>query len=183
MLKRSFLFGLLISLLILVSASTIQTAALSSHSFPQSWQGTWSGIMHDRTIQGKSQTVPMTLRIQPLSEKPWRYTWQITYGTGKKKLVRNYELVAKNSSAGHFAIDEKNGILIDAWWLGDKLYSQFKFDNNLLSIQYQLHGNWLEYELVVYQPLTLQTEGSRPKTAVDSYQLQGVQSAELLSVK
>ncbi|MBW4676486.1 MAG: hypothetical protein KME52_21475 [Desmonostoc geniculatum HA4340-LM1] len=183
MLKRSFLVGIFISLLIFITVSIIPTAALSSNSFPQNWQGTWSGIMRDRTVQRKSQTVPMTLRIKPLSQDPMRYTWQITYGTGAKKLVRNYELVAKNQSAGHFAIDEKDGTLIDAWWLGDEFYSQFRVENRLLSTQYQLQNNRLHYELVVYQPLTPQAQVSQQKASFESYRLLSVQSAELSPVK
>jgi len=183
MLKRSFLVGILMSLLIFVSLSIIPTAALSSNSFPQNWQGTWSGIMCDRTVKGKSQTVPMTLRIKPVSKNPIRYTWQISYGTGTKKLVRNYELVAKNQSAGHFAIDEQDGTLIDAWWLGDKLYSQFRVKNQLFNIQYQLQGNQLHYELVVYQPLIPQAQNSQQTSAFENYQLRSVQSAKLSPVK
>lgn len=139
--------------------------------------------MYSRTVQGKSQTVPMTLRIKQLSQKPMRYTWQLTYGTGAKKLVRNYELVAKNQSIGHFAIDEKNGTVIDAWWLGDKLYSQFRVENRLLSTQCQRLGNRLRYELVVYQPQSPSTQGSQQKAAFESYQMRVVQSAELSPVK
>lgn len=139
--------------------------------------------MYDRTIQGKSQTVPMTLRIKPLSQNPMRYAWQITYGTGAKKRVRNYELVAKNQNADHFAIDEKDGTLIDAWWLGDKLYSQFRVENRLLSTKYQLEGNRLHYELVVYQPLISQAQDSQQKASFENYQLRSVQSAELSPVK
>ncbi|RCJ24329.1 hypothetical protein A6770_28605 [Nostoc minutum NIES-26] len=139
--------------------------------------------MYDRTVQGKSQTVPMTLRIKPVSQNPMRYTWQITYGTGAKKLVRNYELVAKNQSTGHFVIDEKDGTLIDAWWLGNKLYSQFKVENMLLSTEEQLEDNRLHYELVVYQPLTSQAQGFQQKASFENYQLRSVQSAELSPVK
>ncbi|MBE9208855.1 hypothetical protein IQ244_20375 [Nostoc sp. LEGE 06077] len=183
MLKRSFLLGILISLLTFVSISHIPTAALSSNSFPQTWQGTWNGIMCDRSVQGKSQTVPMALQIQPISQNPIRYTWQITYGTGAKKLVRNYELVAKNQGAGHFVIDEKDGTLIDAWWLGEKLYSQFRVNNRLISTQYQLQDNRLNYELVVYQSLTPQAPNSPQPDVFASYQLQSTQSARLSPVK
>jgi hypothetical protein len=171
------------SILIFVSISIMPTAALSINSFPQNWQGTWSGIMYDRTVQRKSQIVPITLQIKALSQNPMRYTWQITYGTGVKKLVRNYELFAKNQSAGHFAIDEKNGTLIDAWWLRDKLYSQFRVENRLLSTQYQRQGNRLYYELVVSQPITSQAQGSQQQASFESYQLRSVQSAKLSPVK
>lgn len=171
------------SVLIFVSLSIIPDAALSGNSFPQNWLGTWSGIMSDRTIKGKSQTVPMMLRIKPLSQNPRRYTWQITYGTGAKKIVRNYELIAKNQNTGNFAIDEKDGTIIDAWWLSDKLYSQFRVRNLLLNTQYQLQNNRLRYELVVYQPLIPQTQASQQKTSFESYQLRSVQSAELSPVK
>lgn len=183
MLKGNFLVGILMSVLIFVSVSIIPTTALSNNSFPQNWQGTWSGVMSDRNIRGKSRTVPMTIRIKPISQKPIRYTWQITYGTGAKKLVRNYELVAINQSVGHFAIDEKDGTLIDAWWLGNKLYSQFRVENQLLSTEEQLKGNRLHYELVVYQPQTSQAQGSQQKASFESYQLHSVQSAELSLVK
>lgn len=139
--------------------------------------------MYDRSVQGKPQTVPMTIQIKPISQNPMRYTWQITYGTGAKKVIRNYELVAKNQSAGHFVIDEKDGTLIDAWWLGDKLYSQFRVKNRLLSTQEQLQGNRLYYELVVYQPLTPEAEGFQQKSSFESYQIQVVQSAQLSPVK
>jgi hypothetical protein len=171
------------SLLIFVSVSIIPNTALSDNSFPQNWQGTWSGIMYDRTIKGRSQTVPMMLRIKPLSQNPRRYTWQITYGTGAKKIVRNYELIVKNQNTGNFAIDEKDGTIIDAWWFNDKLYSQFRVKNLLLSTEYQLQNNRLRYELVVYQPLILQTQASQQKTFFESYQLRAVQSAELSPVK
>lgn len=183
MLKRNFFIGILIFLLMLLCVGTITNTALSANSFPQNWQGTWSGIMYDRTVQGKSQIVPMTLRIKPLSQNPRRYTWQITYGTGAKKIVRNYELVAKNQDAGNFVIDEKDGTIIDIWWLSNKLYSQFRVGNRLISTQCQLQNNRLHYELVVYQSLTPQTQASQQTASFESYQLRSVQSAELSPVK
>ncbi|MBD2454612.1 hypothetical protein H6G80_11025 [Nostoc sp. FACHB-87] len=183
MLKRSFFVGLLMSLLTFLSISNLPTAALSSNSFPQTWQGTWSGTLYDRTVSGKSQTVPMKLRIKLISQDPIRYTWQITYGTGSKKLVRNYELVAKNQDAGHFAIDEKDGTIIDTWWLGEKLYSQFRVKNLLLSTQCQLQDNKLHYELVVYQPTTTPESNSTEQPFFESYQLRTIQFATLTPVK
>ncbi|MBD2496622.1 hypothetical protein [Nostoc sp. FACHB-280] len=183
MLKRSFFVGLLMSLLTFISISNIPTAALSSNSFPQTWQGTWSGTLYDRTVSGKSHTVPMKLRIKLISQDPIRYTWQITYGTGSEKQVRNYELVAKNQSTGHFAIDEKDGTVIDTWWLGEKLYSQFRVENLLLSTQCQLQDNQLRYELVVYQSLSELEPNSTEKSTFESYQLRSIQSATLAPVK
>lgn len=183
-LKRSLLLGILISLLILTNPGIVQSAASSSHSFPQNWQGTWSGTMFNRPVQGRYQSVPMTLRIQPISNNPTRYSWQITYGTGAKKLVRNYELVVKDQGTGHFVIDEKDGTLIDTWWVGDRLYSQFRVKNKLLNTQYQRHSNRLHYELLTYQSLSsAQGENDPQKVPFESYQLQVVQSAELSPVK
>ncbi|MBW4596058.1 MAG: hypothetical protein KME46_24940 [Brasilonema angustatum HA4187-MV1] len=140
--------------------------------------------MSNRPVQGRSQSVPMTLRIQPISNNPTRYSWQITYGTGAKKLVRNYELVVKDQGAGHFVIDEKDGTLIDAWWFGDRLYSQFRVKNRLLNTQYERQSNRLHYELVTYQSVSsAQAENDQQKVPFESYQLQVVQSAELSPVK
>lgn len=136
--------------------------------------------MLDRSVKGQSQTVPITLRIQPISNNPMRYTWQTTYGPEANKLVRNYELVVKDRGAGHFVIDEKDGTLIDAWWLGNKLYSQFRVENRLISTQCERQSNRLHYELVTYEPLSSpQAEGSQQKVPFESYQIQVVQSAEL----
>ncbi|WP_224090526.1 hypothetical protein [Nostoc sp. MS1] len=157
--------------------------ALSDNTFPENWQGTWRGIMYDRHLKGKSQIVPMMLRIKAISQNPIRYTWQITYGTGAKKIVRNYELVAKNLDTGHFVIDEKDGTLIDTWWFKDKLYSQFRLGNQLISTAEQLQGNKLHYELVAYQFLTPQIQVSEQNTSFESYQLRTVQSADLSFVK
>ncbi len=140
--------------------------------------------MLNRSIKGQSKTVPMTLRIQPISNNPRRYTWQITYGAGAKKLVRNYELVVKDRGAGHFVIDEKDGTLIDAWWVGDTLYSQFRVGNQLLNSQYERESDRLRYKLVTYQPASSpQVKDCQEKVPFESYQLQVVQSTELLLVK
>ncbi|WP_171976472.1 hypothetical protein [Brasilonema sennae] len=184
MLKRNLLIVTFMSFLILISMTIVQTPASSSNSFPQNWQGTWSGTMFNSPVQGRSQTVPMTLRIQPISNNPMRYSWQITYGTGAKKLVRNYELVAKDQGASHFVIDEKDGTLIDAWWVGDRLYSQFRVKNRLLNTQYERQSNRLHYELVTYQSVSsAQGENEQQKVPFESYQLQVVQSAELSLAK
>jgi len=159
---------------------TVQGISSSNNSFPQNWQGTWSGTMLNRSVKGKSQNVPMTLRIQPVSNNPLRYTWQITYGVGAKKLVRSYELVVKDRGAGHFVIDEKDGTLIDAWWVGNTLYSQFRVGNKLLNSQYERQSDRLRYKLVTYQPLNSPpAEGSQQKVPFESYQIGAVQSAEL----
>ncbi|MBW4612636.1 MAG: hypothetical protein KME21_05035 [Desmonostoc vinosum HA7617-LM4] len=162
----------------------VQGVTLSSNSFPQNWQGTWSGRMLDRSVKGQSRTVPMTLRIQPISNNPVRYTWQITYGEGENKIVRNYELVAKDQGAGHFVIDEKDGTLIDEWRVGDTLYSQFRVGDKLLSTKCRRQSNRLYYELATYRPTSSpQMENCEQKVTFESYQLQGVQSAELSPVK
>ncbi|MEH2058018.1 MAG: hypothetical protein V7K97_18015 [Nostoc sp.] len=168
------------SFLILVMVKIVQSASSSSNSFPQNWQGKWSGTMFNRSVKGQSQTVPMTLIIQPISNNPKRYTWQITYGVGAKKLLRNYELVVKDRGAGHFVIDEKDGTLIDAWWVRDTLYSQFRVGNRLLNSQYQRQSDRLRYKLVTYQPLSSPpAKDSQQKVSFESYQIGAVQSAEL----
>lgn len=181
--KRSLLVLVVMSFLILVNMVTVQSAKPSNNSFPQNWQGTWKGTMLYRSVRGRSKTVPMTLQIQPISNNPIRYTWQIIYGEGAKKLVRNYELVVKDQGVGHFAIDEKDGTIIDAWWVGDRLYSQFRVGNKLLNTQYERQNNRLHYELVAYQPLSSpQAKDYQQEIPFESYQIQAVQSAELSPV-
>jgi hypothetical protein len=81
-LKQNFLLLILIPLLILMPMRIAQGATSPSNSFLHHWQGTWSGTMYQRSIQGQSLSLPMTFKIQQISNNPLRYTWQITYGAG-----------------------------------------------------------------------------------------------------
>ena len=80
---------------------------------PTAWHGTWRGPCTATFLAGRPPVnFTMQLRVEP-ADQPDRLTWEITYDADAGKQVRPYELVAVDSAAGRYAIDEKNGIVID----------------------------------------------------------------------
>ena len=159
-------------------------------AFPDAWIGHWKGTGTVRSMRKRGEPLEfaMELRVAPIESggehaKP-RWTWEIVYGTGQKRQVRRYELVAQDAAAGHYVIDEKNSILIDAWRVDDKkgtgLRSRFRVGKNQIDSVYRLVGDRLEVELVTYGTEPKQSSGGEASVPeVDSYGLRAVQTASM----
>ncbi len=117
-------------------------------SFPYSWQGKWQGDLEIYTAKGLSQTVPMELHILP-TDSTNRFTWSIIYGEDKVAGKRPYELVILDVEKGIYAIDEKNSIQLEGYFIKDKFFSRFEVMGNLLLTTEQLVGEELIFEIIV----------------------------------
>lgn len=93
-------------------------------SFPEDWQGLWSGEATNVDPSGNKQAFAMQLEIAA-TEKSDRFQWRIVYEGVQGKSERNYSLVVKDAARGQYAIDENNGIELDAILLGDTLVESF----------------------------------------------------------
>ena len=115
--------------------------------FPDDWLGVWEGELrlgkHDDTTVRK---FAMTLQIQE-TDTAGTWDWIITYGEGEQADVREYSLVAKDSSYTHFVIDEHNSIILDQYRIGNRMYSRFSVDSTDLTVIYRLEGDVLESEM------------------------------------
>ena len=140
------------------------TMTAAPMELPKDWHGSWAG-----TLVIGEQKVPMSLVIETIKESK-NYRWQITYGDGDKKSVRNYELVPKEKS---FTLDEKNGIELDMKLLGGVIYSQFDVGQGILSARYELRDKALHYEI------TTTGEATETGGKVKVYAVRTVQSAVL----
>jgi hypothetical protein len=138
----------------------------------------------------------MQLRIAP-AETPDRLTWEITYesdaGGPAAKQVRPYELLAVDAAAGRFAIDEKNGIVIDAGLAGGRtLSSHFEVQNVMITASYRLEpaadqpatspADRIVVELHTFLVDEPRTSGGGNTPPVKSWRLASVQRAELQRV-
>lgn len=113
--------------------------------FPQKWVGNWSGELEIYAAKGKVQTLPMELHILPAdSAGVWK--WTIIYQVEKPD-VREYEMVLVDREKGHFLIDEKNSIKLDAWLLGNVLSCRFSVDNSLLLVNYTFESEHIRFEV------------------------------------
>jgi len=108
----------------------------SSYSFPDDWVGHWYGDLEIYNAAGLQQTIAMGLEILD-TDSSGVYDWTIIYGQDSSAQRRAYQLLPVDTSQGHYVIDEKNGILIDAYHVRDALTSVFEVSGNMLVISYQ----------------------------------------------
>jgi hypothetical protein len=148
--------------------------------FPKDWLGTWTGKL-EILSQGKDkQEVDMELEITPANDSA-RWNWNIFYGTGEKKLARQYELIAVDREKGKFKIDEKNSIIIDLNCFNNTCYSAFSVSGILITAVYSMHNDFLLFEIVTADkknPLVTGTPGD-DVSIVTSYPVYVIQKAVL----
>jgi len=118
----------------------------STESFPDAWLGNWLGSLDIYNASGKSQTIPMELVIAEIDNSD-NYVWAIIYGEDKEKGRRAYELKIVDPSKGLYIIDEKNSIELEAYLLGNKLFSRFSVAESLLLCTYEKVGERLIFEV------------------------------------
>ena len=114
-----------LSFILLVTSAFFQTPTIAQpNELPSEWFGDWTGTLVIPSPKAR-QEVPMELHIHPIKGEQ-AYQWQIVYGAGDKKNVRNYKLIPQSDKAGVFVMDENNGILLDCRLTGTVMFSQFK---------------------------------------------------------
>lgn len=164
---------------LVLALALIPTDAPAHSGLPAEWHGRWTGSLKITSAAGEAKETQMEMVIEPLKDSK-NYRWKIVYGKGP---ARDYELVPQER-AGHFVIDEKNGLLIDAWLVGSTVYSQFQVADSLIPVRYELSGDTLRFSLTVSstkEPRT--TKLTRGKFEAKAFKLQAVHVAELKRVK
>ena len=159
--------------------SSSATGSARDPAFPDAWLGTWRGTVTASNAQGVRSTFEMQLTIQR-TEDPSRLIWQTIYEGQAGRQVRDYELVVRNSARGEYAIDEKNGIVLEARLLGGALYNWFKIRGARLLVRKQLHDAGTEHERLSFEIVTSSDAATR-QTGRDTtnYPVTSVQRAEL----
>lgn len=161
-----------LAFLLLFSIPTFsQTNTPDILSFPQSWEGIWTGTLDIFTPKGKSQSLPMELHIMP-SETTDNHTFWIIYGEDKEKGLRPYEMVTIDAARGLYAVDEKNTIQMEAYLLGNTLIQRFEVMNMMLITINEKIG-----DTIVWQTI------SGKLNAISSTGNQDVDGAEIPEVK
>jgi len=155
-------------------------------SFPETWAGIYQGSLAIYTAMGLQQSVPMELEIAPI-EKTDRWTWAITYGQDSLASRRSYELVIIDPTKGHYQIDEKNSIVLDAYLRGEIFVSRFSVMGNLLDCTYEKSGDEIIFTIVMGKETALLETGGGVITedtipVVNAYPVGVVQRGRLKSV-
>lgn len=168
------------ALTLFLSIAIFSYAHSQKSSFPDTWSGHWKGEVNwFRTGESTPTKVSMDLKIHPtLTKDAW--TWQIIYG-GAGEDERPYKLLPKDSTGTHWVIDENNGIVLDQYWVANKLCGMFTVGNSTIINNYWRDGDSLivEFYSIAAKPVATSGDGSKNSPKVDSYQVAGYQKAVL----
>lgn len=169
---------LLLFMLLLTPSLFAQTS-----NFPADWTGHWKGeLQWFKTGKDEPQKVNMELHIQP-GDSTGTFTWQIIYGAATED-NRPYLLKPVNPAAGHWQIDERNGIVLDQFFVGNRFCGAFTVQNSTIINNYQLTGDKLvvEFYSLAAKPLGTTGSGTEDSPKVDSYRVGSFQQAVLTKV-
>lgn len=133
-------------------------AISQSADFPKSWEGKWRGNLKIYSANVPDtfpvQVIPMSLTIQPITSNSW--SWIISYEI-PGQLPRNYELI--KDSLSNWSIDEKNGIILNQRFAGNRMVSSFSVMGNLLTCYYWLEENAMNMEIHMTSSKEISTTG------------------------
>jgi hypothetical protein len=167
--KRIFFFACSFIFCYAVSAQT---------SFPQSFSGHWEGTLYwHQTGKTGPQKVKMQLIIKP-ADSTNTYTWQIIYGD-RGEDNRPYILKPVDTAKGHWRVDERNGIILDQYFVGERFTSAFTVQNSTIIDSYWREGDDLvaEFYNITAKPVATTGKGTEDSPKVDSYETRSYQRA------
>lgn len=144
----------------IVKTSYISQAKTTDNGlvFPDDWLGFWGGDLDIYDQMGLKQSLPMALD-NSITDVSGTYTWAIIYGSDSIAGRRDYLLKEIDKSKGHYIVDEKNGILLDAYFIDNELISVFEVMGNTLTSVYKREGNTLVFEITMYKSQHLDITG------------------------
>jgi len=163
------------------NTSTVNSFSAASNSFLTDWYGEWSGNcnLYSPGKTGAQDKFTMKLNISA-DTKNKRWNWQIIYKSPKINQVRDYFLIPVNPSAGHYAVDENNGIILDSFILNkNTILEQFSVDNSNITVKHQLiDRNNLKVEFITFSNQQIRESGAQGYN-VNSFKLLNYQDCSL----
>lgn len=168
--------------LIVIIPATLASVSVAAQprSFPKEWEGNWKGeLQWYKTGKDEPQKINMELRIHS-ADLLNTWTWQIIYGSESQD-NRPYNLIQKDTSGIHWAIDENNGIILDQYWVGNKFSGAFTVQNSTIINSYWMERKKLivEFYNISAKPVAVSGNGTEDSPKVDSYKMGSYQKAVL----
>ncbi len=154
------------------------------NDFPSKWEGEWQGTLQwFKTGSDTAINVEMKLNIQK-GDSADSWNWQLIYGQNNAD-NRPYKLIQKDKQGTHWVIDERNGIVLDQYWVGDKLCGAFTVMNSTIINNYRMEEGHIivEFYSIGSKPITTTGKGDDDVPYVNSYWVGSYQKAVLSRVK
>jgi hypothetical protein len=131
----------------------LSVAPGSAAGLPDSWTGNWKGpceITGSNPYAGAE--VQAKLSIKKAGYLEWAYHLEYVMsanGAGSGE-VRPY--VLRHVSGSHYVLDERNGILLDHYLEGNKLFSSFSVGGNVIFTEEEFTPGFLRMSVRTYAP-------------------------------
>ena len=139
------------------AATPPATPAVSSATFPLSWQGQWKGDVE--VLGADFGKFSMELVIAPTSDAN-TFDWKIIYDGQAGRQERPYALIIKDAAKGLYEIDERNGIVLPQRMLGGVLRSQFEVMGSRIDATYELLGAGTADERIMCELVSYRSDQS-----------------------
>lgn len=151
--------------------------------FPQDYFGIYKGKLEITNAKG-NQEIDMEFHLNATNESG-KYTYTIVYVFNGNRQERKYNLIEKDAISGAFIVDENNGILLNAQWLGNALYSMYEVQGNVLTTTERFYEDKMIFEIMMGNQNELETSGgtSEEIPEVNSYPVKVYQKAILIKEK
>lgn len=153
-------------------------------SFPESWLGKYQGDLVIYGVDSVKMKINMKLDIVKTVNDSI-YDWTISYLIKDKNDIREYSLVVVDKEKGHYAIDEKNSIIIDSYLSNNTvLTSFFKVMESFIISTYTKNNDTIVFEIISSKSSPVSSTGNtiinkEDIPQVDSYGVNGRQKAVL----
>lgn len=144
-------------------------------NFPDDYFGIYKGTLEIEAENGIRE-IPMELHLKP-TDTIGKYHYTLIYGEGDMRQERKYTLRDEDPEKGRFTVDENNGIVLDDKLMGNKLYSLFEVQGNLLTTFITFHQDHLVFEITFAnkENRRVSQAENEEKTEVISYPISTVQ--------
>ena len=171
-------YGLLLVSFIFLPVS-ILAQDNQSKVFPEDFLGVYKGELTISNPKGV-QKIDMEFHLKQ-TDSIGIYQYTLVYIDGDNRQERLYKLVTIDADKGEFVVDENNGILLDAKWVDNTLYSMFEVQNNILTTKETFFDNHMVFEITFANVLKPNTSGTNGESSigVKSYPITVVQKARL----
>jgi hypothetical protein len=166
-------------LLTIALCSFCLAAFAQDTNFPKAFIGTWEGTLNWYKANNPTpQSIGFKVVFAP-TDTTNHYIWQLKYAD---QPVRDYLLKPVEPTKGHWVIDERNGILLDQFWVGNQLTGTFSIAGSTILNSYRLEKKQLVVEFHTLATKPIRNSGSGDNL-VDAYKMLGYQKAILRKIK
>ncbi len=133
----------------LIGCILLSNALAAQQSFPAEWAGRWEGTLTTLSPPDSVRNrIPVSLTISRASDSTW--TWRTVFNADTVRGLRDYRLIVRDATSGKYALDERNGVILEETLIDRTLISVFQVGTQVLESRYAITGDTLTHDIVFW---------------------------------